>query len=494
MAEITRSRFWRLASIALVAALMVGIVGSSLTVQAYEKDVHYYLTYYVALATCFEPIEAHIIASADRSIDIDEDTYPLPTADDVVKAVKSGSLKKLSRYYGVLKKLHAMDDKMRVQKYIASEGSRIRSLFRASGTTMQNLAEYGVYLHYLQDSFSHEGYQGNPLGHAIQSLTGRDPDSLAHEPPKSHAMAAALAADMLESCAALGRTPRLITNPKDPGYRSLIESMIKASSDKWKLVEPTTRIIISKYKGYGFTKDLYNAILKFEKNLINIELRKAGLPSIPDPNVIDLNPSGAPLLTPAGQLVVKGKTKDPANLVLAPVEALILETKNKNILNLSIKAEVYNNGDNATESNVTLAFILFNQNDEPVLAGYNMTGLYVANGSSLTINLETSMPSKLVSNSSYLKLLLLVGSGNELTYSDNYAVLVLLNAEPQTTTQPPVSTSTSTTNATSTITTITLSSTTKTIYWYKYVFNTQALLAVIAVLLVIILASMVRRR
>lgn len=109
----------------------------------YEMDVHYYLTYYLVRAhPCFSEAEAKQIAEGDKRTDEDPETSP-------------GGFKEYQNatYHALHEGSH--------QPYLdnlwqeATHG-------HLPGRNTRNL---GVYLHYLQDTFSHAGYPHPNIGH-----------------------------------------------------------------------------------------------------------------------------------------------------------------------------------------------------------------------------------------------------------------------------------------------------------------------------------------
>ena len=104
----------------------------------YEIDVHYYLTYYLAMRTgCFSQGQAVAIGNADQMTDEDPDTAPGFN----------------HRYANG--KFHALNGD-------ASPGVGSTSI----GSPYPNFKEFGQQLHYYQDTFSHDGYHNNIYGHA----------------------------------------------------------------------------------------------------------------------------------------------------------------------------------------------------------------------------------------------------------------------------------------------------------------------------------------
>lgn len=113
----------------------------------YEIDVHYYLTYFLARKTgCFEEWEAHDIANEDQRTD--EDPNTLPALGNTPKQRMQNRV------------FHALDPS-------ASAGVRSPLLWQGAMNEKSGSHKWiGRSLHYLQDTFSHEGYDSDIIGHS----------------------------------------------------------------------------------------------------------------------------------------------------------------------------------------------------------------------------------------------------------------------------------------------------------------------------------------
>src|ERR1700738_971338 len=149
----------------------------------YEIDVHYYLTYFLALKTgCFTSAEAKLIAFSDQYTDENPDTAPglgvrnFPGSDP--------------NYAQQQKNMdsHALHPGSH-QPYLdrlwrkASAGD-----MRTVSGEIKNLEGVGAYLHYLQDTFAHEGYTNPSWGHGLAT---HYPDKTSSDVPKAMRMAGA---------------------------------------------------------------------------------------------------------------------------------------------------------------------------------------------------------------------------------------------------------------------------------------------------------------
>lgn len=122
----------------------------------YEKDVHYYLTYYLAQKTgCYSETDAHEIASGNQAADEDGDKYP-----------GRGRTEPNAIYHA----LHPG----------AAPGVGSSLLWDVATEPTPDNARFGNYLHYLQDSYSHDGFYDSYWGHASRGhyydKTDSDPD------------------------------------------------------------------------------------------------------------------------------------------------------------------------------------------------------------------------------------------------------------------------------------------------------------------------------
>ena len=111
----------------------------------YEMDVHYYLTYYLARAhPCFSEADAQQIAEGNQTTDEDPETSP-----DGFKAYQNATF-------------HALHE--------GSHQPYLDSLWQEAThghLRGRNTINFGVYLHYLQDTFSHAGYPNPNIGHLL---------------------------------------------------------------------------------------------------------------------------------------------------------------------------------------------------------------------------------------------------------------------------------------------------------------------------------------
>lgn len=160
-----------------LALAVVGAIGANRTVVGFYDDTHYSFTYYMARACGYTPLQAYRIASADVSIDYSAPTEPVrglyPSVENQQPRVDFHAMRNALRFKA--------PDRAVADQAILTQGEALAAAARA----MRNP---GIYLHYLQDQFSHAGYAsdgghwvgavpiGDPRTGGVQSITPvRDP-------------------------------------------------------------------------------------------------------------------------------------------------------------------------------------------------------------------------------------------------------------------------------------------------------------------------------
>lgn len=153
----------------------------------YEIDVHYYLTYwFAAKIPCFTDAEAKQIANADQGTDENPDTAP----------GFGGSEEQRERN----RRYHGLDDtppnewqRNDLGELWAAAAIETRYVFSLETGRMEpqqirhcDLDALGIYLHRLQDAFSHGEYRDSVFGHASALHW---PDKTASDVKKSTRMA-----------------------------------------------------------------------------------------------------------------------------------------------------------------------------------------------------------------------------------------------------------------------------------------------------------------
>ena len=148
------------------AVRAMAVIGACLASQAlaYNRETHFDLTLYLALkAPCLEFADAALVASADWSQDTNQTTV---AEKDFFRVI---TLDVPSQ-----RNWHAFETPETVRARKDALWARVE---RAQ-TREERLIHLGQLLHFAQDSFSHAGYAPG-LGHALDTFSGRDPDSFA---------------------------------------------------------------------------------------------------------------------------------------------------------------------------------------------------------------------------------------------------------------------------------------------------------------------------
>jgi RHS repeat-associated protein len=132
----------------------------------YSEDVHYDLTFYLAIASGLDLGQAKTVAFFDQYTDINPATLPndLSGAEGVSQTVKNYN-EGITNYY-----------------HFASRGDALGRIVNALGTG--DLSKFGTALHTFQDTYSHAGL--TPITHAKQ---WHDPDMTNLNPAKAMIMA-----------------------------------------------------------------------------------------------------------------------------------------------------------------------------------------------------------------------------------------------------------------------------------------------------------------
>jgi RHS repeat-associated protein len=140
----------------------------------YNEDVHFYLTYFIALKfRCLSVHEARVIADADQNTDENDETAPWIGITPRQRRVNSGN--------------HAFDVELR----------DLGNLWSGALAGPANYVGFGRYLHYVQDTFSHRGFSNTFIGQFGSNGTdvpffgGFLVDNTNHSVGKSAQMAAA---------------------------------------------------------------------------------------------------------------------------------------------------------------------------------------------------------------------------------------------------------------------------------------------------------------
>ncbi|MGB4782618.1 DUF6765 family protein, partial [Candidatus Methylomirabilis sp.] len=149
-------------------------------IHAYERDVHYDLTRYLARWADFSEDEAEQVATADQEIDAKPEFNPLPNPNFCPELRKiAGPASAIVMIPAVCKNDPEFQRMLAAQRaYHFVDSERLRAL-RESAFQGRNLKILGHYLHALQDSFAHSlmDYADLPLLDKLVANLGRPPDA-----------------------------------------------------------------------------------------------------------------------------------------------------------------------------------------------------------------------------------------------------------------------------------------------------------------------------
>ncbi|MGI8836313.1 MAG: Ig-like domain-containing protein [Pyrinomonadaceae bacterium] len=205
----------------------------------FDIDVHYYLTYYLALKTgCFSDSDARQIAKGDQHSDEDADKNPAwgsfltPLPGTAAYVPDDAQRRRNADWHS----LGSPDENAR----------RAVVLFGIASRNGGNLFDFGSYLHFLQDSFSHRAFAGNTTkGHLFG---GHKVDETRFDLEKSMDMAYATFNKLLE----FGRT----------------RGCACAGDADWKLVREFMQIGNNPWNPVGFVHTLSDKHLRQKINLL----------------------------------------------------------------------------------------------------------------------------------------------------------------------------------------------------------------------------------
>ena len=160
----------------LVCSIAILFCSQPTNSLAYDNDTHFWLTYYLAVKAGYAPIQATQIASADISVDLDKHTQPATRAPRSVKAIFSP----IKNMQTVHRRFHAFPSRYTVNNELGipdendqswnpkfeTDPKRIKIAKRLVEKrktefwqdTLRAQKNPGRFLHYLQDSFAHEGF------------------------------------------------------------------------------------------------------------------------------------------------------------------------------------------------------------------------------------------------------------------------------------------------------------------------------------------------
>jgi len=149
--------------------------------RAYDNDTHYWFTYYLAVKAGFTPFQAEQIASADVSVDFDEDTEPVtPKLDTLMQAYRFKATFSMvrSNFHALASKkdvneitkrspIYWWDPQVDTDPSVIAADHKIVAKRQAEfwKAVIEKGENPGMFLHYLQDTYSHRNFESF-FGHA----------------------------------------------------------------------------------------------------------------------------------------------------------------------------------------------------------------------------------------------------------------------------------------------------------------------------------------
>jgi RHS repeat-associated protein len=146
----------------------------------YDVDVHYYLTYHLAMRTgCFTDQEARAIAEGDQRSDEDDDKRP------------AWGKKWEMTWHGPIAVPYEEQQRRNADFHAfgtpEQNAARANQLYTEATQNGGNPHAFGTYLHFGQDSYSHSEYAGNITWGQSSGINSRDHTSF--DPEKAMKMA-----------------------------------------------------------------------------------------------------------------------------------------------------------------------------------------------------------------------------------------------------------------------------------------------------------------
>ncbi len=415
----------------LALLVLLGTVGSVAPkpVEAWDKDAHYYLVYYLAVATCFEPDEAYLIAMGAWSVDTYPGTSPLPTYQDL----KS---RDFSRFISAGRNYHALGEEEEVQKrYQELRNMAFDALANPGSSPEAALIKFGVYLHYRQDMYSHKGYKP-PLGHALATILNDDPDSLATNPTVTRQMVNTVIGEMIMACMTLHRAYR---DPRSVAFDNLLNELIKASDPAWKRQRTRVALVVlselygapmgvwgSVIKYYNLAKIFkaetrrYHEVLNHNMRRLQVEYNKVTGMSFSVPQTVNIDA----LLSPRGSRVVLTGRADPVDVAILLDDEVFAVTNDTFVFQGLVT--IYNSGDTATAGSADGVVSLMDGAGN-IVAVAELPGRVLNPGEREVFNVSISVPLDVLPDG-YVLLYGAAEGGNEDLYFYNNVFQLALNA------------------------------------------------------------------
>lgn len=170
-----------LRNIAAVALIAGFILLAPQFAKGYDNDTHYWLTYYLAVKAGFTPTQAEQIASANVSVDFDDDTEPVtPDFNNILDAYRFKATFSVvrSKYHALAAKtdVNAATNAKVIYWWDPTRPTDAATLVAMKQIVNKRKVQFwaetiaekknpGIFLHYLQDTFAHRDF-ASFFGHA----------------------------------------------------------------------------------------------------------------------------------------------------------------------------------------------------------------------------------------------------------------------------------------------------------------------------------------
>lgn len=200
----------------LLAASSI-LIAATLPASAFDEDAHHDLKYALARKIGYSVNDADKIADADQAVDEDKNTKPGPGAENNKKYHAFGS-----KAENDARRAELEDD-------VKNETDRDKKL-----------AKLGILLHFVEDIYSHQGLTAPGweswgwVVHAIRSITGQCPDSMANDPDKTRDMTKDSLDTLFKFAPDFGVTPTPVQDIlNNAQFQKMIGDIIANSSPDW---------------------------------------------------------------------------------------------------------------------------------------------------------------------------------------------------------------------------------------------------------------------
>lgn len=203
-------------------AVAVLLAAASTRAFGYGGDTHYYLHFALGLEACYDWDEAHLIASADYLVDKNRVTsaewHPFSKRSKVAWHAFGGDEERFNAMW---------------ERVLAEPDRALQ------------LVKLGQFLHFVADWESHHGY-GERMGHGVDTVVGRDPDSLGYDRQNNYRMIVQSLFFLFEVCEARDGAPEdeaeqaigelMLTRGGPFVFDPRVEELFVSGSPKWRIL------------------------------------------------------------------------------------------------------------------------------------------------------------------------------------------------------------------------------------------------------------------